>query len=323
MKLNKVRLTLAAAALTASGSAAYAECGNVTITEMNWASAAVVTSISKFLMEQGYGCTVTTVPSATVTSITSVAETNEPDIVTELWLSGVPAYPELEAAGKITTLTDVLSDGGVDAWWVPQYLVDAHPELATMEGILANPDLVGGRFHNCPDGWGCKVTNGHLAQAFDLEGHGIEVFSHGSGETLAAAIASAYENKEPWFGYYWAPTSVLGKYPMVQIDLGPYDAAIHDCNAAEECATPGKSSYPPAKVVTAVTTDFETRQPQIAALMSKVSFTNEQMSAVLAWQEDNNASSEETAVHFLTTYKDVWGSWLNDAAREKLSALLQ
>jgi glycine betaine/proline transport system substrate-binding protein len=323
MKIAQARLAVAAAAFTVSGSAAFAECGSVTITEMNWASAAVVTSISKFLMEQGYGCTVTVVPSATVTAITSVAETNEPDIVTELWLSGVPAYAELEAAGKIKTEADVLSDGGVDAWWVPQYLVDAHPDLATMEGILANPDLVGGRFHNCPEGWGCKITNAHLAQAYDLEGNGIEVFDHGSGETLAASIASAYENQEPWFGYYWAPTSVLGKYPMVQIDLGTYDAAIHDCNAAEECATPGKSSYPPARVITAVTTDFGARQPEIAALMSKVSFTNEQMSSVLAWQEDNNASSDETAVHFLTTYKDVWGDWLDDTAREKLAAILQ
>lgn len=322
MRLTRLKLSIAAMLLATAGSPAFAECGDVTITEMNWASASVVTSISKFLMEQGYSCSVTTVPSGTVTAITSVAETGEPDIVTELWLSGVPAYAELEAAGKIKTLTHVLSDGGVDAWWVPQYLVDAHPELATMEGILANPKLVGGRFHNCPDGWGCKITNGHLAQAFDLAGAGIEVFNHGSGETLAAAIAAAYESKEPWFGYYWAPTSVLGKYPMVEIDLGAYDKTIHDCNAAEECATPGKSSYPPAEVITAVTTDFESREPQIAELMSNISFTNEQMSQVLAWQEDNNASSEETAVHFLTSYPDVWGNWLSDAAREKLSALL-
>ncbi|WP_236994790.1 ABC transporter substrate-binding protein [Granulosicoccus antarcticus] len=314
---------MAAVLLTAAGSPAFAKCGNVTITEMNWSSAAVVTSISKFLMEQGYNCTVTTVPSGTVTAITSVAETGEPDIVTELWLSGVPAYAELEAAGKIRTLTHVLSEGGVDAWWVPQYLIDDHPELATMEGILANPGLVGDRFHNCPDGWGCKVTNEHLAQAYDLAGAGLEVFDHGSGETLAAAIAAAYESKEPWFGYYWAPTSVLGKYPMVKIDLGTFDKAIHDCNAAEECATPGKSSYPPAEVITAVTTDFESRQPEIAELMSHVSFTNEQMSKILAWQEDNNASSEETAVHFLTNYPDVWSTWLSEVARERLSALLQ
>ncbi|MEM7296626.1 MAG: glycine/betaine ABC transporter substrate-binding protein, partial [Pseudomonadota bacterium] len=48
-----------------------------------------------------------------------------------------------------------------------------------------------------------------------------------------------------------------------------------------------------------------------------------QMGEVLAWQDDNNASFEEAAVYFLTNYKDVWGSWLNDEARGKLAALLQ
>jgi glycine betaine/proline transport system substrate-binding protein len=71
---------------------------------MNWASAAVVTSISKFLMEQGYGCTVTVVPSSSVTAVASMAETGEPDILTELWKTATPAYGDLEDAGKVTTL---------------------------------------------------------------------------------------------------------------------------------------------------------------------------------------------------------------------------
>ena len=47
------------------------------------------------------------------------------------------------------------------------------------------------------------------------------------------------------------------------------------------------------------------------------------MGTLLAWREENNASSDETAVYFLTNYKDVWKDWLDDAAREKLAPLLQ
>lgn len=318
-----LKLSAAAFLATVAATAAEASCGVVTITEMNWASGSIVTGISKFLMEQGYGCKVTVVPSATATAVTSVAETGRPDIVTELWLNGAPAYPDLVKAGKVKTLANVLSDGGIDAWWVPKYLVEEHPELAKIDGILAHPDWVGGKFHNCPEGWGCKITNTHLAEAFDLKGHGITVFNHGSGETLAAAIAAAYENKEPWFGYYWGPTSVLGKYDMVKVDIGPYNADVHACNAVETCSTPGKSAYPPAEVVTAATTDFEKREPEIARLMTKVSFTNAQMSETLAWQEDKKASAEEAAVHFLTTYKEVWADWLSPEAKEKLATVLK
>jgi len=303
--------------------AAAQDCGEVSITEMNWASSAVVTHVSKFLMEQGYGCDVTTVPSATVTSLASVSETGKPDIITELWINGTPAYGELSEAGRIVTLGDVLSDGGEEGWWIPTYLVEEHPELATLEGVQANADLLDNRFHNCPDGWGCKNTNAALVEAAELEANGFEIFQHGSGETMATSIASAFENQEPWLGYYWAPTSVLGKYDMTMVDLGPYDEEIHTCNSNPECEEVGLSSYPVGPVKTIVTTTFQDEHPEVAELMSKVSFTNAQMGGLLAWQEENNASAEETAVYFITTGSDTWSEWLNDDAREKLAAFIQ
>ena len=109
-------------------------CGEVTITQMDWASANVV---CKFRMEQGYGCKVTTVPSSTPTALTSVADTGVPDILTELWVNTAPAYAELVKAGKTVELTDVLSDGGVEGWWVPKYIVDAHPEAAKFPSLDA------------------------------------------------------------------------------------------------------------------------------------------------------------------------------------------
>lgn len=322
MKIKYLSVGLCVSAGLAAGSA-RAECGQVSITEMDWASSAVVTSVANFLMTQGYGCEVTVVPTTTVPAMTSVAETGQPDILTELWTSYTEVYEELVAEGKLVELSKVLSDGGVEAWWIPQYLADAHPELTTLDGIKANPDLVGGLFHDCPSGWGCDVTNFNNFKAAGLAEAGVERFQHGSGETLATAIAAAYEAKEPWFGYYWAPTSVLGKYPMVQVQLPPYDEATHTCNGLEDCATPGLSSYPTSNVVTAVTTDFSAREPDVADMLSKMSFTNAQMGEVLAWQEGNNASYEEAAVYFLTNYKDTWSAWLNDDAKSNLSALLK
>ena len=302
---------------------ASADCGEVSITEMDWASSAVVTHVAKFLMEQGYGCKVTTVPTTTVPAMTSLAETGEPDILTELWTSYTPVYEELRAEGKVVELSKVLSDGGVEAWWIPAYLAEKHPELTTLEGIKANPELVGGRFHDCPAGWGCDITNFNNFKAAGFEGSGLERFQHGSGETLATAIAAAYEAKEPWFGYYWAPTSVLGKYPMVQIEMPAYDAEKHTCNGDENCATPALSAYPVANVVTAASKAFVEAEPEAAELMRNLTFTNAQMGEVLAWQEANQASNEEAAVYFLTNYQDVWTGWINDAAREKLAAIIK
>jgi len=322
MRRTILGLAGAATLMAATATAASADCGEVSISEMNWASGTVVTAVSKFLLESGYGCTVKKVPSATVPVVTSLSETGKPDIATELWLNGAAALPKMIKDGKVVELTRVLSDGGVEGWYVPDYLVAKHPELKTIEGVLKNPELVGSRFHQCPSGWGCEIANASLIKAFELDKNGFEVFQHGSGETLATSIASAYAEKKPWFGYYWAPTAVLGKYPMVRVDLGPVDEKVHACNADKTCEKVGKSQFPASPVATVVTTGFLDRAPAAAELMRHVAFTNKQMGEVLAWKEANRASADEAAVYFLQNYKDVWSKWINEDAKKKLAGLL-
>ncbi len=83
---RKIVLGLAGAVagvMLTAANPANADCGEVSITEMNWASSQIITEVSKFLMEQGYGCKIEKVPSATTTSVASLAGNGEPDIVTE------------------------------------------------------------------------------------------------------------------------------------------------------------------------------------------------------------------------------------------------
>jgi len=322
--MRKITLLLAASAVAAPMAAhAQSDCGDVSITQMNWASAQVVTNVAKFIMEQGYGCTVSVVPSDTVPAVTSVAENGEPDIVTELWLNSTgDTYDELKNAGKVVEAGPVLDPGGVEGWWIPTYLAEEHPELKTIEGIMENPELVDGRFYNCPEGWGCRVVSDNLIEALDLEDKGFEIFNSGSGQVLATSMADAVLNEDPWFGYYWGPTVPLGKYDMTKIDLGPVKPEVHARNQNADTTDPGVSDFPAAPIVTAVTTDFQQREPEIFELLTKLTFKTSNMSSVLAWKDANNASAEEAAVHYLTNYQDQWQSWLSDEARKNLASVL-
>ncbi len=318
-KLMSVALLCAATA----PAFAQADCGEVTITEMNWASASVVTNVAKFVMEQGYGCNVAVIPSDTVPAVTSVAENGEPDILTEFWLNSAgEVYNELEQQGKVVRLGEVLTPGGVEGWWIPTEQVKKHPELATIEGIMANPELVDNRFNNCPDGWGCRVVNDNLIRALDLESSGIEVFNHGSGETLASSMASAVQDGEPWIGYYWGPTVPMGKYDMTRIKIGEYNEKIHENNQNQNVDNPGVSEFPAAPVLTSVTADFKQREPEVTEMLSKMTFETATMSSILAWMDENNASAEEAAVYYLSNNTSVWSSWLNESARKNLAAVL-
>ena len=323
--MKRLSLMIAAGAVAApmAAHAQSGECGDVSITEMNWASAQVVTSVASFIMEQGYGCNVSVVSSDTIPAVTSVAENGEPDIVTELWLNSTgDTYNELRDSGRVVEAGPVLDPGGVEGWWVPTYLAEAHPEVTTIEGILENPDLVGARFYNCPEGWGCRVVSDNLSAALDLEGNGIEVFNAGSGQVLATSMADAVLNEEPWFGYYWGPTVPLGKYDMTRVDLGPVVEDVHERNQNAETSDPGVSDFPAAPIVTAVTSTFQESNPAVFELMQNMTFRTSDMSTVLAWKDENNASAEEAAVYYLNNFQDQWSEWLSDEARENLAGLL-
>ncbi len=164
---------------------------------MEWALSAVVTWVDKFLLETSSRCTLNTVPSSTNPAMASIAKTGEQGNLTELWTNSSPVYEELRSEGKLVELGHILADGGVEAWWIHAHLVEAHPESKTLDGILANPQLVGGHFHDCPAGWACDLVNPNNDKAVDIAGHGIDRFQQGSGVTLAITIAAAYAANEP------------------------------------------------------------------------------------------------------------------------------
>ena len=307
-----------------SVNAAKAECGDVSIGAMGWASGEAITAVATFVLEQGYGCSVLVVPTDTVPAVTSLAENGQPDIVPEVWKNSATIYDELEASGKVITASNVFANGGEEGWWIPTSLAEKHPELKTIDGVLANPELVGSRFHNCPVGWGCRIVNDNLKVVHQLEANGFEVFDHGSGANLGASIAAAFADNEPWFGYYWSPTAVLGKYEMTMVDIGDIDPAQHAINqnpdSPEDKLAP--SGFPPAPVLNVVTADLAKREPEVFKFIQNMSFPNDIISKMLAWKEANNASASEAAAWILTNHKDVILSWVNEDAKAKLNKLL-
>ena len=66
---KKLALSCALATSLVAGTAQAQECGEISITEMDWGSAIIVTQVATFLLEQGYGCDVTIIPSASTRNL--------------------------------------------------------------------------------------------------------------------------------------------------------------------------------------------------------------------------------------------------------------
>lgn len=315
------RLTIAALVLgvivSVTSSMAMAACGKVSIGEMNWGSAQVIANVEKFILESGYGCKVELVQTKTVACMTSMVEKGEPDIASEIWVNSVKeVFAKGVKEGRLVSAGNVLSDGGVEAWWIPKYFADKHPDIKTVSDLIANASMFKdpedpskGRFYNCPSGWACKIINNNLFKAYGMD-KAFNNFNPGSAEGLAGSIAKAATRQQPWVGYYWAPTPIIGKYPMVQIKLNDHDAAGHACNTKEACDKPHAGRYPPSDVMAATTKKFADSHPEELGFIKKISMPNDVVSAVLAWGEDNKAEGNEMAGYFMTTYEKLWTTWL-------------
>ncbi len=308
------------------------ECGKVTIADMNWNSATLIANIDRFILEHGFGCDAELVPGDTMPTGASMVEKGQPDIAPEFWSNSMKeALDKGVKEGRIRYAGVTLSDGGEEGFWVPEYMVEKDPTLATIAGIKANAKLFKhpedpskSAFMGCPAGWNCQISSSNLFDALDLAAAGFDLIDPGSGAGLSGSIAKAYERKEAWFGYYWAPTSVLGKYKMVKVDFGSGTDVkqYKECITQNDCLTPKPTMYPPSAVDTVVTEDFAKRAPAAMAYFSARSFSNAQMNELLAWMEDEQADGEYTVEYFLKNYEDTWSQWVDSSTTKKIKKAL-
>lgn len=307
-------------------------CGKVTIAEMSWASATLIANIDSFILEKGFGCETELIPGDNTITLTSMYERGEPDIAPEIWTN---AFKEILEKGindkRIRYGGKSLSDGGEEGFWVPKYMVDEYPELSTIQGVIKhaklfthpeNPDK--SAFYSCPSSWSCQTASANLFTALELDKADFDLIDPGSGVALSASLAKANFQHKPWFGYYWAPTAVLGKYDMVKVDFGTGvdEDEYANCTTNIDCESPKVTMHPPTIVYTVITEPFAVREPQIAKYMNKRSFTNAQMNKLLAWVEENQADGKTAMEYFLTARPDIWRTWLTPEIADKVAKAL-
>ncbi|KPB00780.1 ABC transporter substrate-binding protein [Ahrensia marina] len=329
MKKSLLPLLAGAAFVAFSGSASAqdGECGDVSIAEMNWASAGVAAQVDKLILEKGYGCDVELVTGDTMPTFTSMNEKGEPDIAPELWVNAVKiALDNAVEEGKLVVAAEILSEGGLEGWWVPKKLAEEN-NIKTVEDALARPDLFPGgedeekgAIYTCPSGWACQPITNNMAKARNAEEKGFEVVDPGSAAGLDGSIAKAFAREEGWLGYYWAPTAILGKYEMVKLEREvEHDAEAWDtCIVKEDCADPQPNDWRRSDVFTVVTSEFAEENAVAMDYLKSRQWDNATVGKVLAWMADEQGTNEDGAIHFIENYEDLWSQWVSPEVAAKI-----
>jgi len=311
-------------------------CGKLVIAEQNWASAELMANVDKIILEKGYGCEVELVPGATMPTFTSMNDKGSPDMNPEQWANAVYTPLKKAVAEKRLIIANKAPITGLgEGWWLTPGSIKKHPELKGMTAleIMEHPewfpykeDPSKGAFVGCPAGWGCQLANANLFRAFEMEKKGWVLVDPGSAAGLDGSISKAADSGNTWFGYYWNPTSIVGKYGLVSVDFGVkfhsrdnWDNCI--TLAEQDCAEPKPTAWTKSEVNSIVTANFaSTGGKDALKYVKKRVFPGEVMNGMLVYMADNQAKGSDAAIEFLKKHEGVWKKWVSSAAKKKIKA---
>lgn len=318
-----------------TGAAAAEGCGDVTVASMNWASAEFIAEVDKFVLEEGYGCNVEIVAGDTMPTFTAMNEKSAPDIAGELWANAfIDALSKAYDEGRLVKANAAPITGLGEGWWVTPATQKRHPELKTVLDILDHPELFPhpedsskGAFYTCPAGWGCQLANANLFRAFDMEAKGWRLVDPGSAAGLDASMAKANDRDQNWFGYYWSPTAMIGKFGMIMMPFGVDFAGPENWNGCialpeQECDDPKPTAWTQSEVNSVVTADLQKRAPKVVEYVAARTYPGPVINGMLAYMTDNQATGEDAAIEFLMKHEDVWSSWVSADAAAKIKSAL-
>lgn len=308
--------------------------------ELDWESAQVATWLARIVLETGFGCQTEAIPG-TVVPIYQGAIRGDVDVIMEVWTDIVPElWSEAVAAGTVEQVGLAFDDAD-QGWYVPRYLVDGDAErgiepaapgldsvfdLAEHAALFRDPERPDmGRFYNCVIGWQCELINTVKLHAYDLADDFTD-FKAGTGVALAASLEGAYLRGEPWVGYYWGPTWVLGQLDLFKLDEPPFDqecweeftALVQTPEAATEAC-----AYPTSTAVLALGSRFKEDAPgPVRSFLEQYHGSSAMLSQALAYMHANDVDAQAAALHLLQTHPDLLRGWVDEATAATVEAAL-
>ncbi len=282
---------------------------DITLVANPWPASELNVAVAKLLIEQQLGNVVEVVSLDENIQWDALAQGNA-DASLEVWPSGhgermaqyIDEQGVVENGGPLGPL-------GLIGWYVPDYVIQANPELATWEGFQ-NPELAA-LFATAETGANGRFLAGdpswvqYDADIINNLGLNLEVVTAGSEEALLAEVSSAVARQAPVLFYFYAPHAIFNRFDLTQVELPAYS---DDCYANADsggvaCAYPADELF---KIFSARLAEKDTA---VYTLLSNMNYDNDAQVVMLAAVEDGQ-SVEQAAQAWLDANEDIWRAWL-------------
>jgi glycine betaine/proline transport system substrate-binding protein len=301
-----VSAVLLALLLAACGGGGGSE--TITLIENPWPASELNAAVAKLIIEQEFGNPVEVVALDENASWDALAG-GEADANLEVWPSGhserIAEY--IENLGTVEDGGD-LGPLGAIGWYVPNYVLDEHPDLASWEGYKdpANAALFAtaetgenGRFVAADPSW--VQYDEAIISNLELP---LQIVWTGSEEALLAEVSSAYSRQEPVLFYFYTPHAIFQRFELTQVQLPAYSDECYADPAAIDC------EYPPDQLFKAISAQLAEKDETVYQFLQNFNYGSSDPQIAMLALLDEGMSVEEAAQQWIDENESVWQAWL-------------
>ncbi len=284
----------------------------ITLIVNPWSASRLNVEVAKILIEEqlGYPVVITEV-NENDAMFTGMAD-GTLDAVLEIWPSGVT---DAERAyfddGSVIDMGSLGAVGKI-GWFIPQYLIDENPALATWEGFqdpetaklfatAETGDL--GRFLGTDPSY-----SQYDEQIIANLGLPFQVIFSGSEPATVAELDARASAGEAIVMYWWTPTAAVAKYNLVNVALPAYTEA---CGASAAAGDGGVDcDYPEDVIFKAASGMLEEKAPDVFAFLQAFTITTDDQLEMLPPMEIDGEDPATVAADWVAAHEADWKAWL-------------
>jgi glycine betaine/proline transport system substrate-binding protein len=273
-----------------------------------WTAAALNVEIAKQIIEAHLGYPVEAVAIDENAAMYTGMADGTVDAALENWPSGITSDEQAFIdEGTVVNIGELGAVGKI-GWFVPQYVIDEHPELATWEGFQdpENAALFAtaetgdqGRFLGTDPSY--SQYDEAIISTLDLP---FEVVFSGSEAATVAELDARVAAGEPIVMYWWTPTAAVAQYDLVNVPLPEYSEECYADPAAIDC------DYPEDVLVKLASAQLEEKAPDVWTFLNNFTITTEDQLSMLPAAEIEGEDIEVVAARWIDENRDVWEAWL-------------
>jgi len=235
------------------------------------------------------------------------------DAVLEVWPSGHAADRTTYIEGKKSVVDiGLLGPSAKIGWYVPTFVVEENPELATWEGFK-DPELAklfataeSGDLGQFLMGDPTYVTyDEQIIANLELP---LKYVVAGSEAALITSVKQAIADKKPLLMQFWQPHWLQSQVALTEVKLPD---VTDECLASAAAGDGGFAcDYPVDELYKAASAKLETKNAAAFALLKKFQLTTDQQNAIAAMVDSDGMTPADAAKKWVDANADVVAGWV-------------